>query len=352
MALPIFYHDIQDATPTVPLKSLADPDKAWRADNIRDADFRLPVPETCLKEWHSVLEVLQAVPRPTTELQPKMFRLPISIELMRRVKEKLDDSPGFAVIDRIPLENFSHGEATAIYWLLACLLSRPVAQDLEGNVLVEVKDLSDDAPAPDAPLPPKEQHYERLANGARGQYTNSRLVLHTDGAPSLREPNYVGLLCLQEAMTGGESRVLSWHTAFTEMRRTHPELVGRGFRAFLHHRQKQHAPGAPEVISKPLFFHDGRLKVCYSSRTVRTGYQTVGKPMDKEGLRFLDAMDEILARDDLKFCFSMAAGQMQFINNWELGHERTEYQDCADVEKKRCMIRLHLRNQGDPDFQA
>ena len=310
------------------------------------------MPETCLNEWRSALDVIREVPTPTIELQPKMFRLPASADLMRRVKEKLDGNPGFAVIDRIPMAIFSHEEATAIYWLLACLLSRPVAQDIDGKVLIEVMDRSADAPAPDAPLPPKEKRYGRLANGARGQFTNSRLVLHTDGAPSIHEPNYVALLCLQEAITGGKSRVISWHTVIEEMRRTRPELVGRGFRAFLHHRQQQHAPGAPEVISKPLFFHDGGLRVCYSSRTVRTGYETAGDPMDTEGLRFLDAMDEILARDNLKFQFSMASGQMQFINNWELGHERTEYRDSVDADKKRCMIRIHMRNHGNPDFQA
>jgi alpha-ketoglutarate-dependent taurine dioxygenase len=352
MASPIFYHDIQDATPETPMEKVAHPSMLWMAAQLREADYKLSVPDDCLEELRSTRNLLEAVARPATEIEPEMFRMPESSKWMARVKAVLDNGPGFAVLDRIPLQEFSGQEATSLFWLLMSLMSRPVQQDWAGNLLIEVMDLSDEAPAPDAALPPKKQRYGRLAKGARGQYTNSRLVLHTDGAPSLVEPQYVALLCLQPAMEGGESRVISWHTAFNELRRASPELIARGFRAFLHHRQQQHAPGAPEVISKPLFFHQGRLKVCYSSRTVRTGYETAGEPIDDEGLRFLNAMDEILARGDLKFRFSLEPGQMQIINNWETGHERTEYQDHPDEEKKRCLIRLHLRDRGRPQYEA
>ena len=40
----------------------------------------------------------------------------------------LNEGPGFVIIDRLPLEYLSPETAIKIYWLLACMIARPVAQ--------------------------------------------------------------------------------------------------------------------------------------------------------------------------------------------------------------------------------
>ena len=46
----------------------------------------------------------------------------------------------FAVLDRLPMAEITRDEAIQLYWLLSSLLSRPVAQKLNGQMFFDVMD--------------------------------------------------------------------------------------------------------------------------------------------------------------------------------------------------------------------
>ena len=103
-------------------------------------------------------------------------------------------------------------EATALYWLLSSIVSRPVAQKLDGTMIYDVLDTGEEA------LP---------GSGVRPDKTNIEIRFHNDNAYNDSPPDYVGLLCLRQAMSGGHSRVLSFHTAHNALLARYPKRLPR-----------------------------------------------------------------------------------------------------------------------------
>jgi alpha-ketoglutarate-dependent taurine dioxygenase len=48
--------------------------------------------------------------------------------------------------------------------------------------------------------------------------------------------------------------------------------------------------------------------------------------------------------------FAFQPGQIQVINNRRIGHRRTPFRDASEPEKRRHLIRLWLRDEGDRSF--
>ncbi|MCH8883193.1 MAG: TauD/TfdA family dioxygenase [SAR324 cluster bacterium] len=323
----IVYYSVQDATPDpFPDKPVGYP-KAWSEANLKEQDYLFPIPRECIQELNAVASILREAPVPTLMLTPGMFELDACRAFMGRVKCALDEGVGHAVLDRLPMEEYDDEEATAIYWLLGSLMASPAAQKWNGQMIHHVTD--------------------RGLTGENSEQSTAGLKIHTDGPHALTPPQYVGLLCLQRAMEGGKSVVISWNTVFNELLNSDPDLLKRGFRAFLIQRpERSRAPDSPPVMSKPLLFYDGGLRMHYSSHKPREGYRVAGVPLDEEGRRFLAAVDETLSRKELRAEYYLERGQIQFLNNSAVGHERTPYADAPDPDKKRHMIRVYFREQG------
>ena len=59
---------------------------------------------------------------------------------MAGIRDSLALGPGFAIVDRLPLERIERAEAVALFWLLSSLLARPVAQKWDGTMVYDVRD--------------------------------------------------------------------------------------------------------------------------------------------------------------------------------------------------------------------
>lgn len=304
--------------------------QAWTGDELKLVDVLHPVPSTARDELDALVASLERAPLPTLLLAPELFELGACREFMASVKAGLDNGPGVAVIDRLPVERYGREASKAVYWILGSLLGRPVAQSWAGLMLYDVKDSG-----------------KTHGNGVRGSVTNVELYFHTDNSYGKTPPQYIGLLCLQTARSGGESKLVSWGAVYNTLLRENPELVSRGFEAFLFDRQKEHAPDASMVLSKPSFrYESGRLSVCYSARLMRTGYRMAEEPLDEQGSRFLDTVGAILKRENVQLGMHIERGQMQFINNAVIGHSRTAFTDDEDPERRRHLVRMWFREHG------
>src|SRR5262249_39791821 len=140
------------------------------------------------------------------------FSMPVCRREMARAREMLDRGRRFAIVDRLPVAEIGPDEATAIYWLLSSMVSRPVAQKLHGTMIYDVLDTGQQA------LP---------GSGVRPDKTNNEIRFHNDNAYNHTPPDYVGLLCLRQAQSGGHSRVISFHTAHNVLHQRSPDRLGR-----------------------------------------------------------------------------------------------------------------------------
>jgi len=306
----------------------------WTTDTLQERDFRYPLDAACRAELAAVGASLARDPLPALVLEPEMFELPACAAFMARVRAGLDGGSGVALLEGFPLEELTLEQATGVYWVLASLLGRPVAVKWNGLMVYDVKDIG---------LAP--------GNGVRASLTNAELGFHTDSQFAHCPPEYITLLCINPALEGGQSALVNWHAVYDALRREDPHLAARGFRHFLFDRQREHPPGAPEVMSRPVFKLVGdRLAVCYYARVIRDGYALAGETMDGETSAFLDAVERLVADPALRRDFHFERGQIQIINNAFIGHARTNFRD--DPARPRHLLRLWLRNHGRIGFDG
>ena len=303
---------------------------AWDREHLHPDDGLIRLDAASRREFDNIVDVLRHNPLPTTVLVPDDFEMPACRAMMVRAKQVLEDGVGFVILDRLPLDDYSADEARALYWLLAQLVSRPVAQSWDGKMIYDVRDFG---------KPP--------GNGVRPDVTNIEQNFHTDNSYNLCPPDYVGLLCLRPAMEGGISGVVSFYAVYNEMLKSHPGLIERLYRPYLFDRQREHAPGEPRVLSHPLFEYAGERLVCrLSHRQVVNGYRMAGEEPDAEGLQALETLERTMMAPRFGREFFFEPGQIQLVDNIRLGHRRTGFTDYPEAERKRHLVRLWLRARG------
>lgn len=304
----------------------------WRAEDLTEQDWLYRLDATCMAEIETVTRHLRHHHLPTIILNADDYDMPGCRAVMGRVRAGLDSGCGFALVDRLPVDAMSKDEAKAIYWLLASMVSRPVAQKMDGTMIYDVHDTGAKAVA---------------GSGVRPDKTNIDLTFHNDNSYNNPMPDYVGLLCLKPAKRGGMSRVMSFETAHNAVVERHSDTLARLYEPFIFDRQREHSSDDQPTIAEPIFENDGGLKARLGLHQVRNGYEMIGTPVDGETAKAIAALEDVFADTALQFRFTMESGQFQFVNNRVIGHSRTEFEDFPEPEARRHLVRLWMRDAGD-----
>ncbi len=308
----------------------------WLAHEIEHDDWRVEITPQALAEIGRLADFFAANPLPLLQRRLDEVELPACIGLMKRMKSILDDGVGFAVLDRLPMDDYPIDTMLEIYWVLGQAIGRPVAQKWNGQMIYDVADTGAD-----------------YAYGTRGSHTAVELVFHTDNAFARMVPDYVGLLCRHPAKRGGVSRFCSLYSVHERMRERYPVQLERLYQPMLFDRQKEHREGAAPVCLAPYFSWRGeRLFARANSSLVRKGYEVAGEAMDPVLADALDAIDEICAAEDLWYEAPLERGQVQYLNNHEVGHYRSAFEDHDDPARKRHLYRLWHRETGSTCYDG
>ena len=121
----------------------------------------------------------------------------------------------------------------------------------------------------------------------------------------------------------------------------------------LYDRQKEHRDGAEPVCLAPWFsWRNNRLFARANASLVRKGYEVAGENMDARLIAALAAIDEVCAEPDLWFEAPLERGQIQYLNNHEVGHYRSAFEDYAEPELRRHLYRLWHRQAGSSSYDG
>lgn len=324
------YLDLQHLATPARLNAVIGDGRAWTRDSMRPSDWTVSLEPAAQAELLRTAAFLRANPLPTPLLSHEHFDLPACRAAVARLKRVLDGGTGIAVLDRLDLDAFSRTEALQLYWILGGFLAPRVAQKWDGSMVYDVKDTG-----------------RAFGYGVRASWTNVELFFHTDNPFGVVQPDYVSLLCLQPAAKGGISRFCSLYTVHNRLLERYPRQLERLYRPVLFDRQAEHAPEDPKVaLAPPLVFDGQRLRARLSVALVRKGYALADRQMDAELVEALDALDEVMRDESLWVEFLIERGQMQYLNNHETAHFRSEFSDAEAPERKRHLIRLWYRNAG------
>ena len=334
--------------------------RAWTRRTIDEGDWRIALPPRCLDEIEQLARALERDPVPTYLLDPSDYELDACRDLLGEVRRRLEEGPGIAVVDRIPIEELARprgvrrpgasealaspdlqrrlpagrGPIEAVFWLLAGMVGRPVVQTLDGQILVEVTDTG-----------VKKQvgvrgfRTQRRATAARRQLLQPHAAgprqpaLPPRGPRGRGEPLRELLLGPQRPSRGAPG------AARTPLPPLLPGSAGRLL-----------ARRSADRLLFPVFELRPDLRCRYTHFTIPAGYETAGVEMDTETRAAFEAMTRAVQDPDLCCEFTLRPGELQFVNNRWCGHGRTAYVD--DPERRRLMLRLWHRDGGSRRYRG
>lgn len=176
--------------------------------------------------------------------------------------------------------------------------------------------------------------------------TNATTGFHTDSTALHYSPDIVGLLCLQQAKSGGESILANAADLFMWMNDVQPESIKVLSEPIIRDIITPGQEKNIESIQKnrfPVFsFDDNGFKFRYMKYWILSGHKRCNmevSPLLKEAL---DAIEEYFTKKGINLRYTMKRGDMLFVNNNFICHNRTSYID--DIEKgiKRTLVRTWI----------
>jgi hypothetical protein len=250
------------------------------------------------------------------------FLLPTLARRAAATLEELLTGRGFALWRGVPVEKWGRRRSAVAFFGLGTHLGNPVSQNAQGHLLGHVRDMGLSSNDPNV----------------RIYQTRERQTFHTDSA------DLVGLLCLQTAKEGGLSALVSAATLYDEMRARRPDLAAYLFAPVATDRRGEVPPGMKPYFEIPVLnWHAGHLSVIYQRQYIDSARRFEDAPrLSNPHVAALDLFDRLTDDPALNFTMALQVGDMQFVHNHALLHDRTGFVDWAEPERRRYLLRLWL----------
>ena len=306
-------------------------ERAWRASTIDDTTaWYYPLSEGCLSSFRRIIRDAHHQSRPITEIYRPSVLSNGGGECLQPALDALNSGRGFAIVERLPIEQYTVQEALAMYWLIGQFLGSPMEQNIQGTLLYDVRDTG-----------------QNVAQGARFSVTNAESSFHNDNSFGETLPELVGLLCLHTAKSGGQSQLISGYALHNELLENHPDVLETLYQLFCFDRRGQFKAGESPTSQFPIFQWSGdELTLRYLHYYIQVGHERAGKMLTTDQKKALDVVEGLLCRADFRVEFNLQPGQMLFTNNRWILHNRTAFEDYTDPERRRHYVRLWLRQHG------
>jgi len=268
-----------------------------------------------------------------TRLQSAVAEAPtVLVDRAQRLRSELIDGHGLVLLSGLANTRLGEDRSTAgtAFLLFGALIGSLRSQNAAGHLLGHVTDIGADVADPTT----------------RIYQTNQRQTFHTDSTDA------VGLLCLRPAKQGGASMVVNVEAVYQRLEATAPELAARLFEPIATDRRGEQPEGELPWFEIPVLNRTSdRITGIYQRQYIDSAARFPEAPMpDAEYVEALDRFDTILNDPTMHFQMDFAPGDMQFVHNHSLLHDRTGFVDHADAEQRRHLLRVWLSLPGDREL--
>jgi hypothetical protein len=310
--------------PPMPMRTIDGP-AAWRGRDFKDAGaftHRLTGDE--IAEVDAAVRAIIDRRVDHIAIDRENFALPQLGKHLARIRDDvLLGGRGFIVLRGVPVERYSIEQAAATFLGIGAYFGKPVSQNGKGHILGHVKDLGRSVDDPTA----------------RIYQTTHKQTFHTDSV------DFVRLLCLKTAKAGGLSRIVSSISLYNEMFHRRPDLAAVLFEPLCFDRRGEVPAGRKGWYETPIFhWHAGQLSVIYGNRYyIQSAQRFPEAPrLTAQQIEALDLFDA-LANDPANYLdIEFKPGDIQLIHNHVTLHDRTDYEDWPEPERKRHLLRLWI----------
>jgi len=306
--------------PAVPMQPVVDP-AGWSADALKDVStwsYRLSGSDVA--ELADGVAAVRRAGISIVDVARENFPLKKFADTLQDVRKELTDGRGVVMLQGFPVTELDQEARGIAYLGLGGYLGRTMPQNKQAHILGHVKDLGGDYSDPNT----------------RGYLTRAEMRFHTDPA------EYVGLLCLQTAKSGGASRISSSVSVYNKMLERRPDLVQLLIEDWYSTKSGEVDPGELPYYKQSIFaFQDGYFSASAIGAIVEKAQGVPGVPL------WTDAQKEAVKvyRETVAECavdIPFEQGDVQFLNNHVMLHTRRAYEDWPEEDRKRHLLRLWL----------
>jgi len=275
-----------------------------------------------LAEIEAAVAATHARGLPIEDIERADFPLPRLGPKLDRFRREVVHGRGFILLRGLPVEGRPVSMSATAYWGIGTYFGKGRSQNSRGHLLGHVR--SERLSASD----PSVRHYQ----------TSERQTFHVDSC------DIVGLLCLKTAKRGGESKITSSMTIYNRLLAERPDLLALLFKPLPVDRRDEVPEGAKPYFDMPVLNeHLGYLSVFYMRPNIETAQRFAdARPLTQEELAALDYLDALADDPELRLDMVLESGDMQFLHNHTVLHDRTAYEDYPEKERRRHLLRLWL----------
>ncbi|NKB48950.1 MAG: TauD/TfdA family dioxygenase [Alphaproteobacteria bacterium] len=266
------------------------------------------------------------------DLRRDDFPLPKFATHLGELQKTLTAGIGFQILRGLPVADYSPEMIATIFCGIGAHLGKARSQNAMGHLLGHVRDIGADL----------NDRNVRIYQTARRQ------TFHTDSC------DVAGLLCIHPAMEGGDSLLVSSTSIYNELQRRRPDLVPLLFEPIATDRRGEVPAGEKPYFEIPIFnWHEGHLSALYQRQYVDSAQKVPGAPpLSEQKIEALDLLDALTNDPNLNFSMRLEPGDMQFVHNHTLMHDRTAFRDWPAPKPRRHLLRLWLAIPGDRPLPA
>ena len=311
---------------TIPTEPVLSPACWTRTELEQQGDWVHHFSAQNLAEINLAVQQLRARGLQAPHFAKADFPLQETAKQLADILTDLEHGRGFVLLRGLPMAQYSVADAQNIFWGLSLYLGQAVAQNADGHLLGHVRDLGFDLKNPNV----------------RNYQTTEELRFHNDSCDVL------GLMCLQQAKSGGHSAIASVEAIHNALLTQRPDLLPALYQ--LYYIDRRGELGWPDEGDEPYFalpiftYYKNQLTARY---TVPAYYYEAqrfeGVPaMTEQQIEALELLGEIALNPEFHITYDLQPGDIQLVNNYSVFHSRTSYQDHSEPERKRHLLRLWL----------
>jgi len=286
-----------------------------------------------LGEIDAALAGARAKDIPWDHIRRDNFPLPSLQSLVADVRNELENGCGLVKIRGLPVDRYEPEDLRRIYFALGHHLGTPIFQNYKGMLMREIRNEGADVGTRYGQMSDASGTF--LSSLARTA-TNGALRFHTDRC------DVVSLLCVSQAQSGGESKLVSTVAIHNAMLERRPDLLQLLYGVYWRSRLGEEIGGDKIIYPLPVFaVRDGRFTSHYSRTYIEAAQRLPDvprlTPAQNEALDLLAALAE-----ELCFQMKMETGDLQLLNNHVIYHARAPFEDDPASGRRRALWRIWL----------
>ncbi len=299
---------------------IVDKNKAWGRELEKDTDkFLVDVSDEVINEIRSKRMEIHSENEsdfPILTNQIKTFKHDILI-----------NGCGFFVINGSKFSEFSHDEMSSMLKIISKIIGELLEQNKDHEKVVKIKDLG-----------------KTMSEGSRYHHTKEGGSYHTDGCHIYHNfPHYVGLVCINPAKSGGESKFASSYTLHNQLLEE-KNLLKILYEKFHIDKRNENEINESPTQYEPIFqYENNNLVFRYQRELIEAGHKKMNQSLTSIQKDALDALDRALANENFAVAYLMNPYDMMFSSNKWLIHDRNGFEDFDEENKKRMLLRTWIR---------